>query len=259
MVRSGLTQIFSFHVVALFRETFLCACGNHPMVYFPDAPYHLEPVHPGLSQVAMMPRSLLGTVLIALGLSASAALAVDSQDLGDGVFARFSRHIQRQVESDKIAFTKASGCTNWFYQQEKRKSAPPGSHAIRLDLVLQPPSQEDCLRDYPGGLDAVRQDFHRTQTSLSVSLTFYEFALVGDRDDDARYSREELGDLFQSLALGYDPTHSTGHQSSALNERFDAWYRGRNLESLMNSMGELYEKGYRVSAADRAELDRVTK
>jgi len=252
----------SFHFIwlPLRRETFLCGWGNNAMVYFLDAPYHLEPVHPGLSQVPMIKPSL-GTVLllITFGLSACGALAADSQDHSDGVFARFSRHIQRQVESDKVAFTKASGCTNWFYHQEKRKSAPPDSHSIRLDLVLQPPSREDCLRDYPGGLDAVRQDFHRTQTSLSVSLTFYEFALVGDRDDDARYSGEELGDMFHSLALGYDPTHSTGHQSLALSERFDAWYRGRNLESLMNSMGELYDKGYRVSAADRAELDRVTK
>ena len=207
----------------------------------------------------MIESVLLAAVLFALGQPASPALAADSHDRNDGVFERFSHHIQKQVESDKIAFTKASGCTNWFYQQEKHKAPTPNTHAIRLDLVLEPPSREDCVRDYPGGLEAVRQDFHRTQTSLSVSLTFYEFALVGDRDDDARYSREELGDLFQSLALTYDPTHSSGRHSLALNERFDTWYRGRNLESLMNSMGELYEKGYRVSAADRAEIDRVTK
>ena len=202
---------------------------------------------------------LLAAFLFAPDQAASMAVAADSHDLNDGVFERFSHHIQKQVESDKLAFTKASGCTNWFYRQEKHKATTPNAQTIRLDLVLEPPSREDCLRDYPGGLDAVRQDFHRTQTSLSVSLTFYEFALVGDRDDDARYSREELGDLFQSLALTYDPAHSTGRQSMALNERFDAWYRGKNLEGLMNSMGALYEKGYRVSAADRAELDRVTK
>lgn len=173
----------------------------------------------------------------------------------NGVFDRFSRHIQRQVESDKIAFAKASGCTNWFYRQEKQKPARPEAQPI----ALQSPSKEDCLRDYPGGLEAVRQDFHKTQTSLSVSLTFYEFALVGDRDDDAHYSTEELGDLFQSLALAYDPSHSVMTQASALTDRFDSWYRARNLESLMNGMGQLYEKGYRVSAADRVELDRVTQ
>jgi hypothetical protein len=177
----------------------------------------------------------------------------------NGVFDRFSRHIQRQVEVDKVAFTKASGCTNWFYQQEKHKRGLPDAQAIQYSPVLSPPTKEDCLRDYPGGLESVRQDFHRTQTSLSVSLTFYEFALVGDRDDDARYSSEELGDLFQSLALVFDPTHSIVSQASALTDRFDSWYRSRNLESLMNGMGQLYDKGYRVTPADRVELDRVAQ
>lgn len=200
---------------------------------------------------------LLLTVLLPFGLPSWVAGA-DAYERS-GIFDRFSSHIQRQVESDKIAFAKASGCTNWFYQQEKQKPVAPGVQAISLELVLAPPSREDCLRDYPGGLEAVRQDFHRTQTSFSVSLTFYEFALVGDRDDDARYSREELGDVFQSLALAYDPTHSPASHVSALTERFDTWHRARNLESLMNGMGHLYDKGYRVSPADRVELDRVTQ
>ncbi len=183
------------------------------------------------------------------------ALASES----NGVFDRFSRHIQRQVELDKVAFVKASGCTNWFYQQQKHKRALPEAQPIDFRIVLSPPTEEDCLRDYPGGLESVRQDFHKTQTSLSVSLTFYEFALVGDRDDDARYSREELDDLFQSLALAFDPAHSVASHALALTDRFDAWYQSRNLESLMNGMGQLYDKGYRVTSADRVELDRVAR
>lgn len=206
----------------------------------------------------MLRTILFVTLLLPLSLPSLVAGA-DARERNGGVFDQFSRHIERQVESDKIAFAKASGCTNWFYQQKQHGPAPLDVHPIRFDLVLQSPSREECLRDYPGGLEAVRQDFHRTQTSLSVSLTFYEFALVGDRDDDARYSREELGDLFQSLALTYDPTHSPTVQAMALNERFDTWYRARNLESVMNGMGQLYDKGYRVTPADRAELDRVTK
>jgi len=207
----------------------------------------------------MIKTALMSAIMLALGSTASVAIADESLGKQDGVFAQFSRHIGQQIESDKIAFSKASGCTNWFYRQEKRKAAPSDAQAIHFDPVLQPPSQEDCLRLYPGGLDAVRQDFHRAQTSLSVSLTFYEYALVGDRDDDARYSREELRDLFQSLALTYDPMHSPTIHAAALTERFDTWYRARNLESVMNGMGQLYEKGYRATAADRAELDRVTK
>jgi hypothetical protein len=175
------------------------------------------------------------------------------------VFRQFTQHIQRQIELDKTAFAQASGCTNWFYHQEKQPSAPPIAQPIRLDLVLQPPSKEECLRTYPRGLESVRQDFHRTQTSLSVSLTFYEYALVGDRNDDGRYSREELQDIFPALALTFDPSRSPGAQAASLAGRFDDWYRMRNLEHLMTGMAQLYEKGYRVSPADRAELDRVTK
>lgn len=207
----------------------------------------------------MIRATLLLTLILPLSLPVPMPAAAATQEQPDGVYRQFTRHIQEQIASDKIAFAKASGCTNWFYQQEKQKPALSDVHSIRLDLILEPPSREDCLRLYPGGLDAVRRDFHRTQSSLSVSLTSYEFALVVDGDDDARYSREELRDLFQSLALTYDPAHSPTTQATTLAERFDGWYRSRNLENVMNGMSQLYEKGYRVTAADRAELDRVTK
>jgi hypothetical protein len=207
----------------------------------------------------MVRTALLIVMILPLCLPQAVLAHESSRDPADGIFKQFSRHIQRQVEADKTAFAKASGCTNWFYQQEKHTPVAPKTQRIRLDLILTPPSHEECLRDYPGGLESVRQDFHLAQTSLSVSLTFYEYALVGDRDDDAHYSRQELNDLFQSLTLPFDPTHSTAVHVTALAERFDDWYRTRNLERVMNGMGELYEKGYRVTPADRVELDRVTK
>ena len=88
---------------------------------------------------------------------------------------------------------------------------------------------------------------------------FYEYALVGDRNDDGRYSREELQDIFLALALTFDPGRSPNAQAASLTGRFDDWYRARNLEHLMTGMAQLYEKGYRVSPADRTEIDRVTK
>lgn len=207
----------------------------------------------------MLRTTLILAILTSGGLSTSLVAHQDAGGTELGIFGQFSRHIQQQVEADKIAFAKASGCTNWFYQQEKQKPVPPDVQRVRLQVVLTPPTREECLRDYPGGLESVRQDFHVTQTSLSVSLTFYEYALVGDRDDDARYDLQELTDVFESLMLPYDPAHSTAVQATALAERFDTWYRSRNLESVMNGMGQLYEKGYRVTAADRVELERVTK
>jgi hypothetical protein len=202
-------------------------------------------------------RTALMSALLLVSLVAAQPATGGTAEAANGVFGRFTRHIQTQIASDKIAFAKASGCTNWFYHREKRKPAPAEVQPIRLNLVIESPTPEDCLRWYPGGLESVRQDFNRTQTSLSVSLTFYEFALVVDRDDDGRYSGEELVDLFQSLALSYDPSDSPTVHAAALTERFDTWYRARNLESVMNGMGQLYDKGYRVTSADRVELDRV--
>lgn len=230
------------------------------MVYFPSHMQNVwrKPYSIRLSGLRIQ-TTLLLTLILPLSLPAPLPAAGGTHETPDGLFNHFTRHIQEHIASDKIAFAKASGCTNWFYQQEKRKPAPLNIHPIRLDLILQPPSREDCLRLYPGGLDAVRQDFHRTQSSLSVSLTSYEFALVVDRDDDARYSRAELRDLFQALALTHDPTHSPATPATALTERFDIWHRTRNLENMMNGMSRLYEKGYRFTPADRAELDRITK
>jgi hypothetical protein len=46
-------------------------------------------------------------------------------------------------------------------------------------------------------------------------------------------------------------------QITALLERFDSWYRSRNMDALMQGMSDLYERGYRVTPSDRVELDRV--
>ena len=92
---------------------------------------------------------------------------------------------------------------------------------------------------------------------LSVSLTFYEFALVADRNDDAIYGPAEIQDLFRSLSLSYHDEDSTPNQVKALTERFDSWRHRRNMDALMRGMSDLYERGYRVTPSDRVELDRV--
>jgi hypothetical protein len=115
----------------------------------------------------------------------------------------------------------------------------------------------DCLRDYPSGMDDARDDFAKTQTLLSVSLTFYQFALVADRNDDASYSPAELQDLLRSLTLSYHDGDPTPKQVTALTEQFDSWHHRRNMDALMQGMSDLYERGYRVTPADRVELDRV--
>ena len=57
-----------------------------------------------------------------------------------------------------------------------------------------------------------------------------------------------------SRTMTEDPTPK---QVTALTERFDSWYRSRNMDALMQGMSDLYERGYRVTPSDRVELDRV--
>jgi hypothetical protein len=63
--------------------------------------------------------------------------------------------------------------------------------------------------------------------------------------------------LLGSLTLSYHDGEPTSKQVTALIERFDSWYRSRNMDALMQSMSDLYERGYRVTPSDRVELDRV--
>jgi hypothetical protein len=205
----------------------------------------------------MHPQSTIPAATLAVFLSAftegeaRATLVADN-----GVFPTFTRHIARQVSIDKEAFAQASTCLSWFYKGSKK--APPAAAegiAWRLPILLEP--ERDCPRHYPGGMETARDDFARKQTSLSVCLTVYEFALVADHNDDQQYNAAELQDLFHSLSLAYDAATPPRAAGATLTARFDQWYRTRNLEEVMQGMSTLHERGYRVTAHDRAELDRV--
>ena len=171
------------------------------------------------------------------------------------VFQQFTQHIGRQIYKDKQAFALANHCVSWFYKA--KKTPPPSVQGISWNATPSSQPEWDCSRNYPGGMDDARDDLAKTQASLSVSLTFYEFALVADQNDDAIYSSVEIQDLFHSLSLSYHNGESTLVQVSALTDRFDSWYHRRNMDALMQGMSDLYERGYRVTPSDRVELDRV--
>ncbi len=173
----------------------------------------------------------------------------------NAIFQQFTQHISRQIHKDKQAFAQANTCVTWFYKAGK--TPPPTVQGIGWNPSLLSQPEADCLRNYPSGMDDARGDLAKTQALLSVSLTFYEFALVADRNDDAIYSPVELQDLLGSLTLSYHDGEPTSKQVTALIERFDSWYRSRNMDALMQSMSDLYERGYRVTPSDRVELDRV--
>ncbi|HEY6288425.1 MAG TPA: hypothetical protein VIW48_03180 [Nitrospiraceae bacterium] len=173
----------------------------------------------------------------------------------DTIFQQFTHHIGRQIHKDKQAFSQANSCVSWFYKL--KKTPPPAVQGISWNATPSSQPEVDCLRNYPSGMDDARADFAKTQSLLSVSLTFYQFALVADRNDDAIYSPTELQDLFRSLSLPYHGGDPTPKPVTALTERFDSWYRSRNMDALMQGMSDLYERGYRVTPSDRVELDRV--
>jgi hypothetical protein len=185
----------------------------------------------------------------------SALFPGDSWGIDNTIFQQFTQHISRQIHKDKKAFAQANTCVSWFYKAEK--TPPPTVQGIGWNPTPSSQIEVDCLRHYPSGMDDARDDLAKTQALLSVSLTFYEFALVADRNDDAIYSPIELQDLLRSLTLSYHDGEPAPKQVTALMERFDSWYRSRNMDALMQGMSDLYERGYRVTPSDRVELDRV--
>ncbi len=205
--------------------------------------------------------------LAIIAVLAGGALCLPSISQANDVFLGFTGHIRGQIDRDKSAFADVSRCTEWFYQRERRK--PPKSivdpvlwsssqgHGAQAARAVDP--SHDCDSKYPGGLHAVREAFSRAQSTLSVSLTFYELALVGDRDDNSVYSTEEVRDLLESLKLPSSPAQSASTVVAALNGAFDAFRLAGDMDGLMTSMGALYEQGYRFTPADRAELDRVLR
>ena len=173
----------------------------------------------------------------------------------DDIFRGFTTHIQHQIRSDKRVFLEAQLCTEWFYKQRFQKPVPPAEGiAFRTD---SPPAQ--CAQRYPDGLEAARQAFGRTQSSLSLSLTFYEFALVGDRNDDHRYSDVELRDVLESCGLHLNGDGPPSQHLAALNAHFDTLHKAGSLDGLMAGMGTLYDKGYRFTPDDRALIDHISK
>lgn len=209
-------------------------------------------------------RPYLLAPLIAFVIAAPPLTTQAAPQLHSEVFQAFTAHIERQVEVDKRFFAEASECTQWFYQQERRKESPPPTvEGIRWEpdatSAAARPLQValDCNARYPGGLVAARQDFSRAQSTLSLSLTFYEFALVGDRDDDLEYSDLELRHIVESFGLTFNPGLPSALQASTLNAQFDSVHEGGEFDVLMTGMGKLYDQGYRFTFRDKEALNRI--
>ena len=189
------------------------------------------------------------------------ALAAAAHAAEADIFSAFTSHIRQQVQSDKSSFVAAQACTEWFYKDLRRRpptAAPEGvSFSPGEPLREQDNNPSDCRRRYPDGLETARKDFSLTQSLLSVSLTFYQFALVGDRNDDARYSADELRDMLESFGLPFNEILPPSAHLAALNAQFDVIHRTTGLDALMAGMGALYDRGYRLTSQDQASLNQV--
>ena len=177
--------------------------------------------------------------------------------VGNGVFQGFIHHIAQQINRDKVDFAVAESCTSWFYEQ-LRKSPGVRPDVKRLSFVAEEsPDSHACAGRYPG-INEARQAFAHSQSTLSLSLTFYQLALVADRDDDERYDAGELQDILASLNV--DPLQ--GDQSfqllGKLKDKFDDVREAIEFTTLTDSMQALYSKGYRFTDADQAAMGRVT-
>ena len=189
----------------------------------------------------------LVVALLAGGLSGAA--------IGNGVFAEFVHHIAQQITRDKFDFAMAESCTSWFYEQLK-KSPGVRPDVKQLSFVTEEDRSHACAGRYPG-INEARQAFAETQSTLSLSLTFYQLALVADRDDDERYDAGELRDMLDSLNVA--PLQGDHLQLLAkLKGKFDDVREAIAFTTLTDSMQALYSKGYRFTDADQAAMGRVT-
>lgn len=176
-------------------------------------------------------------------------------------FNALTAYVAQQIQSDKVVFVDAQRCTEWFYKQLKQKPPRSQTHTIVFTPVesnAQSDSASECRIRYPEGLESARHAFSQAQSALSISLTFYELVLVGDRDDNHRYSENELKDLLESFKLPFHEILPSTAHVDALAAQFNLARKDNTLEAVMLSMGVLYDKGYRLTTSDRTALNNVS-
>ena len=169
----------------------------------------------------------------------------------DTVFGALTGEIEKQIQVDKKGFVIAQTCTEWFYRKKSPRSSKPKAEGVSFDRAA------DCASRYPSGLTDAREDFSRAQSLLTMSLTFYEYALVADRNDDHLYSARELQDMLESFDLSYSEAASAESTLVTLQSTFRRMRGTGNIETLMTGMSRLYDKGYRLTAGDRVAMNHV--
>lgn len=202
----------------------------------------------------------LGTVFLIIGLTGffwvHGFQSVSWASPGTDVFQSFTRHVGAQIGKDKQEFSIADTCTAWFYKQMGQKPPRPEVEKIHFVPLGETTPDLDCPKLFPEGLEQARKAFGQTQQLLSLSLTFYQMALVGDGDDNQEYSSEEIQDVLEAFGLPYLDGLPEGGYVIALTGLFDSIRRDVQFQILMEGMQVLMNKGYRFTGADQTALNQ---
>jgi hypothetical protein len=174
---------------------------------------------------------------------------------GTEIFQGLTQHIGAQIGKDKLEFSIADACTVWFYQQMGQKPRPEVERIHFVPLGQTDPDL-DCAQRYPEGLEQARQDFGHMQQLLSLSLTFFQMALVGDGDDNLEYSSNEIHDVLDAYRLPFHEGQPLGRYMGDLTGLFDKVRREVQFQFLMEGMQALMDKGYRFTEADQSALNQ---
>ena len=173
-----------------------------------------------------------------------------------GIFRAFTEHISKQITKDVYEFSEAQTCTEWFYR--KMRKAPyvkPEVERTSGRKVDRGDAEHPCTTRYPKGIESARERFSQTQSSLALSLTFYQFALLGDKNDDEEYDGGELRDVLESVGVVFFVNEPHLPQ---LTQKFDAVRQAFEFEVLTDGMQQLFQKGYRLSEFDQGQMNRIT-
>ena len=191
------------------------------------------------------------SVLFGHGASLLAAMTA-------GVFGGFTNHISEQIMKDKVDFAASENCAAWHYKQLKQKRIPPAVEKISLQSIVQDSESNPCPPEYGEGINGARAAFAQSQSALSLSLTFYQFALVGDRNDDGEYDATELRDVSESMGVSFFEHEQAFQHLAKLNGKFDAVRLTKEFSVLTDGLQALYAKGYRLTPVDQDALSQVT-
>ena len=186
----------------------------------------------------------------------SLALGVSWSSPGTEDFQGFTHHISTQIYKDKRAFSIAETCTTWFYKNMRNEPKPAQAERIHWVPLSNPSAELDCAQRYPEGLEGARKDFGEAQQQLSLSLTFFQMALLGDGDDNEEYSSREIQDVLEAFQVPFQDSPPMDRYLGDLTGLFDTIRSEAQFQMLMEGMQTLLSKGYRLTGADQAAMNK---